>query len=111
MHPTSNSHVVEGESSLAAHSVFANEFLQNAVPIDSLQGASLELRDTIDSLHHIVDALKQQTADVEMSYTMANPVPRPALPGVKLPPIQKTIALIRRAKSEYRPPWVSRAQS
>ncbi|KAI5461500.1 fungal-specific transcription factor domain-containing protein [Mariannaea sp. PMI_226] len=98
--PASDSPVVEGESSLAAHSVFANEFLQKAVRIDSLPGASLELRDTIDSLYHIVEALKQQTAATEMSYTMANQVPRPTLPGIKLPPIQKIIALIRGAKTE-----------
>ncbi|KAK7421359.1 hypothetical protein QQX98_002253 [Neonectria punicea] len=99
--PASDSPVIEAESSLVAHSVFANEFLQNAVGTDSLQGAGLEMRETLDSLHHIVDALKQQTPATEMVYTMANQTPRPTLPGIKLPPIQKTVALVRRYKSEH----------
>lgn len=99
--PASDSPVIEAESSLTAHSIFANEFLQNAVGTDSLQGASLEMRETLDSLHHIVDALKQQTPATEMIYTMANQTPRPALAGIKLPPIQKTVALVRRYKSRF----------
>ncbi|KAH7165838.1 hypothetical protein EDB81DRAFT_780508 [Dactylonectria macrodidyma] len=98
--PASDSPVVEGESSLAAHSVFANEFLQNAVETGSLQDAGLEMRETLDSLHHIVNALKQQPAASELSYTMANPVPRPTLPGIKLPPIQKTVNVIRQSKNK-----------
>ncbi|KAK7432494.1 hypothetical protein QQZ08_001059 [Neonectria magnoliae] len=99
--PASDSPVIEAESSLVAHSVFANEFLQNAVGTDSLQAAGLEMRETLDSLHHMVDALKQQTPATEMVYTMANQTPRPTLPGIKLPPIQKTVALVRRYKSEH----------
>ncbi|KPM41272.1 hypothetical protein AK830_g5296 [Neonectria ditissima] len=79
--PASDSPVIEAESSLTAHSIFANEFLQNAVGTDSLQEAGLEMRETLDSLHHIVDALKQQTPATEMIYTMANHTPRPALAG------------------------------
>ncbi|KAH7008472.1 hypothetical protein EDB80DRAFT_716630 [Ilyonectria destructans] len=97
--PASDSPVIEGESSLAAHSVFANEFLQNAVGTGALQGASLEMRETLDSLHHIVSALKQQPLASELSYTSANQVPRPTLPGIQLPPIQKTVAIIRRSKA------------
>ncbi|KAF7548399.1 hypothetical protein G7Z17_g7083 [Cylindrodendrum hubeiense] len=97
--PASDSPVIEGESSLAAHSVFANEFLQNAVGTSSLQDAGLEMRETLDSLHHIVNALKQQPAASELSYALAYKVPRPTLPGIKLPPIQKTVSVIRRCKN------------
>lgn len=105
--PASDSPVIEGESSLAAHSVFANEFLQNAVGTGALQGASLEMRETLDSLHHIVSALKQQPPASELSYTSANQVPRPTLPGIQLPPIQKTVPIIRRSKSEFIHPSLS----
>ncbi|KAH6691446.1 fungal-specific transcription factor domain-containing protein [Plectosphaerella plurivora] len=91
--------VIEGESSLAAHSVFANEFLQKVVNTESLQEASLELRDTLDSLSHIVTSLKGQTLANEMTYPFAVPTQRPALHSDDLPPVQKAIALIRAAKS------------
>src|SRR5690348_11485193 len=45
---SSDSPLVEGESSLTAHSVFANEFLQEAVRTGSLQDSSLEMRQTLD---------------------------------------------------------------
>ncbi|KAF4999996.1 hypothetical protein FGRMN_2077 [Fusarium graminum] len=95
-----DSPVVEGESSLAAHGEFANEFLKNAVGTESLQGASLELRETLDSLHHIVNSLKQQTAATEMSYPYARPAPRPTLRNHELPPIQLSVSIIRECETE-----------
>ncbi|KAI8410230.1 hypothetical protein FOFC_10084 [Fusarium oxysporum] len=96
---TADSPVIEGESSLAAHGEFANEFLKNAVGTESLQGASLELRETLDSLHHIVSSLKQQTAATEMSYPHARQLPRPSLKNNELPPIQTAVALIRESEN------------
>ncbi|KAJ4024118.1 hypothetical protein NW766_000350 [Fusarium irregulare] len=96
---TADSPVVEGESSLAAHGEFATEFMKNAVGTESLQGASLELRETLDSLHHIVNSLKQQTAATEMSYPYARSVPRPTFKN-DLPPIQTAVALIRECETE-----------
>lgn len=98
--PAADSPVVEGESSLAAHGAFANEFLKNAVNTGALQGASLELRETLDSLHHIVTSLKQQTVSTEMNYPNATIFPRPSLKGSEMPPIQKAVALIRQCESK-----------
>ncbi|KAL6360572.1 hypothetical protein LRP88_06278 [Fusarium phalaenopsidis] len=98
--PAADSPVVEGESSLAAHGAFANEFLKNAVNTGALQGASLELRETLDSLHHIVTSLKQQTVSTEMNYPNATIFPRPPLKGREMPPIQKAVALIRQCENE-----------
>ncbi|KAF4441897.1 hypothetical protein F53441_11857 [Fusarium austroafricanum] len=97
---TADSPVIEGESSLAAHGEFANEFFKNAVGTESLQGASLELRETLDSLHHIVNSLKQQTAATEMSYPYARSMPRPTLKNNNLPPIQTAVVLIRECETE-----------
>lgn len=99
--PASDSPVVEGESSLAAQSVFANNFLRNSVQAHSPQDSNLELCETLDSLHHIVNSLKQRTAATEMVYPNAKSVLRFSLRNYELPPIQKTTALIRAAKSEY----------
>ena len=96
----SDSPLVEGTSSLAAHSVFANEFLQKAVRTGSLQDSSLEMRETLDSLHHIVDTLRRQNGASEMSYPHANRSMRPSLQGIELPPIQKAVTIIRSGRSE-----------
>ncbi|KAL6410631.1 hypothetical protein AUP68_07059 [Ilyonectria robusta] len=96
----SDSPAVEGESSLAAHSAFANEFLQNAFRNDSIQdSASLEMQHTLASLHHVVDSLKQHNGATSMSYPDAHPIPCVSFRGNELPPIQMTVALIRAAKA------------
>ncbi|KAF4973961.1 hypothetical protein FZEAL_9089 [Fusarium zealandicum] len=97
---TADSPVVEGESSLAAHGAFASEFLNNAVRTGSLQEASLELHETLDSLNHIVSSLKQQTAETEMTFPCAKIFPRPSHKGCEMPPIHKAVALIRQCETE-----------
>ncbi|KAL0932879.1 fungal specific transcription factor domain-containing protein [Colletotrichum truncatum] len=92
--------VVEGEPSLAAHSVFANEFIQKVVNNKSLQDSSLDLGETLDALSQIVNALKQQPVAGEMTYPSARPVPRQRIQGLELPPIQKAVNTIRIAKSQ-----------
>ncbi|KAJ3940046.1 uncharacterized protein N0V96_010045 [Colletotrichum fioriniae] len=81
--------IVEGDSSLAAHSVFATEFLQKVVSTESLQDSSLDLGETLDALSQIVNALKQPTAAGEMTYPHAKPFTRVRAQGIELPPIEK----------------------
>ncbi|KAF7550475.1 hypothetical protein G7046_g8006 [Stylonectria norvegica] len=95
----SDSPLVEGESSLTAHSVFAHEFLQEAVRTSSLQDSSLEMGETLGSLLHIVDTLKKQTPSTEMIYPHARPVQRHYALSCELPPIQKAVALMSAGKS------------
>lgn len=95
-----SSAVVEGESSLAAHSVFATEFLQKVVSTKSLQDSSLDLGETLEALSQIVTALKQQPVAGEMTYPHAKPVQRQRIQGLELPPIQKAVNTIRVAKSK-----------
>ncbi|TKW53805.1 hypothetical protein CTA1_5932 [Colletotrichum tanaceti] len=92
--------VVEGDSSLAAHSVFATEFAQKAVSTESLQDPSLDLGETLEALSQIVDALKQPTAAGEMTYPLAKPIDRLRIQGLELPPIEKAVNTIRIARSE-----------
>ncbi|KAJ5005264.1 hypothetical protein K4K48_007712 [Colletotrichum sp. SAR 10_66] len=95
-----SSAVVEGESSLAAHSVFATEFLQKVVSTKSLQDSSLDLGETLEALSQIVTALKQQPVAGEMTYPHAKPIQRQRIQGLELPPIQKAVNTIRVAKSQ-----------
>lgn len=100
--------VVEGESSLTAHSAFATEFLQKFVRSDSLQNCSLEMRQTLDALAHIVTTLKKQTASNDIINSHLTPAPRLRPHRFELPPIEKAVALIRLAKCKYRAPNVKR---
>ncbi|KAL2877606.1 hypothetical protein SGCOL_007134 [Colletotrichum sp. CLE4] len=91
--------IVEGDSSLAAHSVFATEFLQKVVSTESLQDSSLDLGETLDALSQIVNALKQPAAAGEMTYPHAKPFTRVRAQGIELPPIEKAVHTIRIAKN------------
>ena len=86
--------VVEGESSLTAHSVFANDLFQKVMSRDSRP----EMRERIDALHHVVDSLKKQPAADEMRYPHAKPVRPVAVEGCELPPIGQTLQVLKLAK-------------
>lgn len=66
------------------------------------------MRDTLDALSQVVSTLREQTAASEMAYPHARSIQRPGPSGYVLPPIKKTVELIRIAKSEFpdpRAPW------
>ncbi|EFQ26006.1 fungal specific transcription factor domain-containing protein [Colletotrichum graminicola M1.001] len=92
--------VIEGDSSLAAHSVFATEFVQKVVSTESLQDSSLDLGETLEALSQIVHALKQPAAAVEMTYPHAKPVNRLRIQGLEMPPIEKAVGTIRVARGQ-----------
>ncbi|KAL0943723.1 fungal specific transcription factor domain-containing protein [Colletotrichum truncatum] len=89
--------MVEGESSMTAQSIFAHEFLRKTVG----DGPSvLEMRETLDALHSLVEALKQQPASHEMTYPHARHLPRPSLSDCEMPPVQSAVSVIREAKAQ-----------
>jgi len=98
-HDSTTGPLVEGDSSLTAHSVFANDLLRKIVDQDS----SLDMQDTVDTLRVLVDAMKQQPAAQEMTYPNAKVVQTSAaatLRACQLPPIQKTVSILKFAKCE-----------
>lgn len=95
--------MVEGNSSLTAHSIFAKDLLQKIIE----EGSSPEMRETLDALHAVVEAMKKQPAAKEMTYPNARPVRSvPAfLQSCELPPIQRSLHVVKLAKCMSRPPW------
>ncbi|KAJ9165344.1 Fungal specific transcription factor [Coniochaeta hoffmannii] len=90
--------LVEGDSSLTAHSVFAKDLLGKFVSNES----SPQLRETMDALYDIVDAMKKQPAAREMTYPHAR-TPDSSGQGHQLPPISKSVHVLNLAKSrKYR---------
>ena len=96
--------VVEGDSSLTAHSTFANDVLHKVV--GQLEDPSrLQMGDTLDTLRQLVDAMKQQSASHEMAYPNAQSFALPAsamLKGLELPPIEKSVKVLSLARGQYR---------
>ncbi|KAM7205739.1 fungal-specific transcription factor domain containing protein [Naviculisporaceae sp. PSN 640] len=89
--------MVEGNSSLTAHSIFAKDLLQKIID----EGSRPEMRETLDALHAVVEAMKKQPAGKDMTYPNARPISSvPAfLQGCELPPIQRSLHVIKLAKS------------
>ncbi|KAK4220323.1 fungal-specific transcription factor domain-containing protein [Rhypophila decipiens] len=98
--------MVEGNSSLTAHSIFAKDLLQKIID----EGSRPEMRETLDALHAVVEAMKKQPAAKEMTYPNARPdrsVPA-FLQGCELPPIQRSLHVVKLARSHQLPSisWV-----
>ena len=83
--------VIEGGSSLTAQSVFANNFLQRVVTTDSAPA----MQERLDDLVHVVEAMQKQPASQEMTYPNAKPIKPVSLDGCELPPIDKTLQVLR----------------
>jgi hypothetical protein len=95
--------VVEGDSSLTAHSTFANDVLHKVV--GRLEDPSrILMGDTLDTLRQLVDAMKEQSASHEMAYPNAQSFALPAsamLKGLELPPIEKSVKVLSLARGQY----------
>ncbi|KAJ0296291.1 hypothetical protein COL516b_011701 [Colletotrichum fioriniae] len=89
--------LVEGESSMTAQSIFAHDFLRKTVGDGS---SVLEMRETLDALHSLVEALRHQPASHELTYPQAKPVARPAFGECEMPPVQSAVNIIREAKAQ-----------
>lgn len=91
---------VEGRSPVASHSAFPSSLHQQAVHNGRLHGLDLDINETLDSLHSILGTFKQQTSKADMSYPLAGPSLRHSFRGSEMPPIEKAVALLHRAKSK-----------
>lgn len=88
--------MVEGDSSLTAQSVFANDFLHKVLNKDSRP----EMREGLDALHVIIEAMRHQPAAHEMTYPHAGPVKPSPLESCELPPIDRTLHVLKLAQSK-----------
>lgn len=83
---------VEGKSSLSAHSIFVNEFLQDFVQPDP------EIRRNLNDLSNIVSDSRQQGSAGESPRTNVKLQSQCHQKRDELPPFPKVAALIRLAK-------------
>lgn len=91
--------MLEGPTSLSAHSSRAINVLDQMAGIDDQDTHSMEARELVESLRRIVKAIKAQPSPPSRdTYTISTLQQRPAMP-----PIEASVAAIRNAQG-----WLSR---
>lgn len=88
----------EGNSSLAAHSAYASQFLETAVSQSALQMSSPKIEGALSTLKQIVNMQDQQPASRGVRFRHQKAIPRYGLRDLKMPPMQTVVALLRNIK-------------
>jgi hypothetical protein len=92
----------EGESSLSAHTAFANSLIERAVNTAPLEAFSPEMAATLDTLRRLVEQQNSQPNGHETTYRLARLDPKPALTLDQnpMPPIQSVMGALELMKSK-----------
>lgn len=92
--------VVEGQSSLSAHSVFVKDFVQNLIQFDLPGRPDEQIRRTLDALSNIANDSNLRDTVGEPLVVQRDLESHAQRPRRELPPIQKATPLIRLAKGK-----------
>ncbi|KAJ5114352.1 hypothetical protein NUU61_000111 [Penicillium alfredii] len=95
-----NEMVVEGQSSLSAHSTFAIQFLKDIAGSDQAEGASSEIGELLNTLGHIVDVFNDQRTSPSPLFPRAQMTGAVGPQSCQMPPIQTAVAVLRDAQAE-----------
>lgn len=91
----------EGETSMAAHTDFANNFLQRAVRSNPLTDFRLEMDDTLSALRTLVETQNRTSSSDEALYPNARPIDRGQVWDRPLPDMYLTMTCLRISKGWY----------
>lgn len=90
--------VLEGGSSLSAHSTLAIDFLDRVAVEDRRKGHDFETRELLDSLRQIVHVTKAQPPHADGLFSFARPSAPVRPDSTTMPPIKLAAAAIRNAE-------------
>ena len=93
--------LIQGESSLSAQSSFANNFLTNSISPNQECDLGREMNEELTNLRQIVDAFKHTPLSQELAYRHAMLTPPSRRDDYKLPPIEASVAYIRRFQGKF----------
>lgn len=95
----------EGESSLSAHTAFANRLIERAVSTAPLETFSSDMAATLSALRQLVETQNNGSNCYETTYRLArsDPIPSLSLDQNPMPPIQSVMGVLQLMKSEYAP--------
>ncbi|KAI1360616.1 hypothetical protein F5Y08DRAFT_316942 [Xylaria arbuscula] len=93
--------LIQGESSLSVQSSFAKDFLTNSISPNQECDFGNEMNEELTSLRQIVDAFKRTPLSHELACRHAMPTQPSRRDDYKLPPIEATVACIRRSQDHF----------
>ncbi|KAF6810791.1 fungal specific transcription factor domain protein [Colletotrichum sojae] len=94
----------EGDLSLTAHTMFASEFIENAVQRTSLQDLPPNMHAALSSLRQIVSMQNKVSSLREMRFRTQQPLPPGGLADLPMPPMNAVVALLKHMKAS--PPGI-----
>lgn len=83
------------DSTMAAYSEFAHDFIQKTVTADPSMSHNPEMRKAFASLKDTIRSFGPSSLSTESSFPHAAPIQRRSPRGYKMPPIEKVVELIR----------------
>lgn len=93
-----NEALIEGQSSLAAHSEFAIGFLHNVVGCHQAVGDRSEITGLLGTLRHMVDAFHHQRLSPKLLFPLAKSVTSRDHESCPMPPLEAAFAVIHEAQ-------------
>ncbi|KAK2025159.1 fungal-specific transcription factor domain-containing protein [Colletotrichum zoysiae] len=88
----------EGELSLTAHTMFASDFIEDAVQRTSLQDVPPNMHAALSSLRQIVTMQSKTSGTREFRFRTQQPPPPGGLTDLPMPPMNAVVALLKHMK-------------
>jgi hypothetical protein len=95
-----------GDSSMAAHSAFASEFLREAVTRTSFHSHGPDMESALEALRHIATTQNRESGH-DSRFEHAKPLPKGGFRDLPMPPMQTVVAFLRDIKSKSHPLSIS----
>ncbi|KAK4194932.1 hypothetical protein QBC40DRAFT_317728 [Triangularia verruculosa] len=91
----------KGESSLSAHTAFANSLISRAVTTAPLETVSPEMATTLDALRRLVETRDNESGGHETTFRLARPDPKTflSLDENPMPPIESVMGVLQLMKT------------
>lgn len=93
--------VVEGQSSLSAHSSFAMTFLHNIVGANTTGDQNSEIEGLLETLRHIVEVSNDQQGSSKPLLPLARKTPIRCGES-NMPPLEKMVFVLQKARGRFR---------
>ncbi|KAH7126202.1 hypothetical protein EDB81DRAFT_889900 [Dactylonectria macrodidyma] len=88
-----------GDSTLAAHTTFASEFLEHAVERTSLQDVDPNMREGLANLRQLVELQNHQSISHGPRFPLQQPMPSGGLAQLRMPPMDVVVALLKKIRN------------
>ncbi|KAI5463944.1 hypothetical protein BGZ63DRAFT_421035 [Mariannaea sp. PMI_226] len=88
-----------GDATLAAHTTFANEFLEHAVERTSLHDVNPKMQEALANLRHLVELQNRQSISHGPRFPLQQPMPPGGLAQLRMPPMDVVVNLLKKIRS------------